>query len=45
MFGCFGAEVTKLNRICMENLELPKDLEKGKFREATDDELDKIQEK
>ena len=45
MFGCFGAKVTKLNRICMGNLELPKDLEKGKFREATDDELDKIQEK
>lgn len=45
MFGCFGAKVTKLNRICMGNLELPKDLEKGKFKEATDDELDKIQEK
>ena len=45
MFGCFGAKVIKLHRISMGNLELPKDLEKGKFREATDDELDKIQEK
>ena len=45
MFGCFGAKVIKLHRIWMGNLELPKDLEKGKFREATDDELDKIQEK
>ena len=29
----------------MGNLELPKDLEKGKFREATEAELAKIQEK
>lgn len=45
MFGCFGAKVIKLNRICMGNLELPKDLKKGEFREATDDELERIQEK
>lgn len=45
MFGCFGAKVIKLHRICMGNLELPKDLEKGKFRETTNDELEKIQEK
>ena len=45
MFGCFGAKVIKLHRICMGNLELPKDLEKGKFREATEAELEKIQEK
>ena len=45
MFGCFGAKVIKLHRICMGNLELPKDLEVGNFREATEVELEKIQEK
>lgn len=45
MFGCFGAKVIKLHRICMGNLELPKDLEPGMFREATEVELEKIQEK
>ena len=45
MFGCFGAKVTKLHRVCMGNLELPKDIGVGNFREATAEELDKIQEK
>ena len=42
MFGCFGAKVIKLHRIKMGNLELPKDLEEGKVRELTIEELDKI---
>ena len=45
MFGCFGAKVIKLHRVCMGNLELPKDLEVGNVREATEVELEKIQEK
>ena len=45
MFGCYGGKVVELNRICMGNLELPKDIEYGKIREATEDELEKIQEK
>ena len=45
MFGCFGAKVIELNRICMGNLKLPKELECGKVREATEEELNKIQEK
>ena len=43
MFGCFGAKVVELNRICMGNLYLPKDLKPGEIREATEDELQKIQ--
>lgn len=45
MFGCYGAKVTKLNRICMGDLELPKDLKYGDVREATEEELRKIQER
>lgn len=39
MFGCFGAKVINLNRICMGNLYLPKDIELGYVREATEEEL------
>lgn len=40
MFGCFGAKVTKLNRIGMGNLILPKDLKPGDSRELTQEELE-----
>ena len=43
MFGCFGAKVVKLHRICMGNLYLPEDLEEGKSRELTEKELDLLQ--
>ena len=43
MFGCFGAKVEKLHRICMGNLYLPEDLEEGKSRELTEEELDLLQ--
>lgn len=43
MFGCFGAKVTKLHRVQMGNLRLPEDLEKGKSRELTKEELELIQ--
>ena len=36
MFGCFGAKVTKLHRIAMGNLILPKDLKPGESRELTE---------
>ncbi len=45
MFGCFGAKVVELNRICIGNLYLPKELNLGEIKEATEDELKKIQEK
>lgn len=45
MFGCFGAKVVELNRICIGNLYLPKDLKLGEFKEATEEELEKIQER
>lgn len=45
MFGCFGAKVVELNRICIGNLYLPKDLKLGEFKEATKEELEKIQER
>ena len=45
MFGCFGAKVIELNRICMGNLYLPKELKLGELKEATQDELQKIQER
>ena len=44
MFGCFGAKVLELERIKMGSFELPSDLELGKTRELTEDELNKIQE-
>ena len=40
MFGCFGAKVVKLHRICMGSLYLPEDLEEGKSRELTEEELE-----
>lgn len=43
MFGCFGAKVIELNRICMGDLYLPKDIALGEIREATPEELEKIQ--
>ena len=45
MFGCYGAKVIELNRICMGNLYLPKELKLGEVKEATEEELQKIQEK
>ena len=45
MFGCYGAKVIELNRICMGNLYLPKDIALGEIREATQEELEKIQER
>lgn len=45
MFGCYGAKVIELNRICMGNLYLPSDIPYGEIREATLEELEKIQEK
>ena len=45
MFGCFGAKVTKLHRICMGNLYLPKDLKEGELRELIGEELKKLTER
>jgi len=45
MFGCYGAKVIELNRICMGNLYLPKGLNLGEVKEATQEELEKIQER
>ena len=45
MFGCYGAKVVELNRICMGNLYLPKELKLGEVKEATQDELLQIQER
>lgn len=45
MFGCCGAKVTKLHRICVGNLFLPDNLKSGECRELTDEELLKLQEK
>ena len=44
MFGCYGAKVVELNRICMGNLFLPNDLKQGEIREASEDELSRISE-
>lgn len=45
MFGCFGAKVVKLHRICMGNLYLPNDLNEGESRELTDEEFKKLTER
>lgn len=45
MFGCFGAKVLELHRIRIGNLYLPKELKLGDVKEATEDELQKIQER
>ena len=42
MFGCFNAKVLELQRIKMGNFSLPNDLELGKHRELTEEELKKI---
>ena len=42
MFGCFGAKVVELERIAMGEFNLPSDLERGKCREFTQEELDKV---
>ena len=45
MFGCYKAKVVELNRICMGEYFLPKDLSLGEIRELTEKELDLIQNK
>lgn len=45
MFGCYKAKVLELKRICMGELYLPSDLGVGEVREASDEELLKIQSK
>ena len=45
MFGCYGAKVIELNRICIGNLYLPENLKIGDVRELTENELLMIQEK
>ena len=45
MFGCYGAKVVELNRICIGDLFLPKDLKLGEIREAEERELEKISER
>jgi len=45
MFGCYGAKVVELNRICMGNLYLPKELKLGEIKEATQEELERMQER
>ena len=45
MFGCYGAKEVELNRICMGNLYLPQDLKLGEIKEATSNELQKMQER
>ncbi|MBQ7409864.1 MAG: rRNA pseudouridine synthase [Clostridia bacterium] len=40
MFGCFGAKVTKLHRVAMGELKLPKDLKEGESRELLKEEID-----
>lgn len=45
MFGCYGAKVVELNRICMGNLYLPEELELGEIKAATETELQRIQER
>jgi len=45
MFGCYKSKVVELNRICMGDFYLPKDLKQGEIRELTSQELDLIQSK
>ena len=45
MFGCFGAKVVELNRIRIGKLYMPKELNLGEIKEATETELEKIQER
>lgn len=45
MFGCYKAKVLELKRICMGELYLPTNLAVGEVREASNEELIKIQSK
>ena len=45
MFGCYGAKVVELNRICMGNLYVSEELKLGEVKELAEDELQKIQER
>ena len=42
MFGCFKAKVIDLERIALGNFFLPADLNKGDYREFTEEELQKV---
>lgn len=42
MFGAVGMKVVELERISMGNLELPKDLKQGQYKELSLDEIKKI---
>lgn len=44
MFGCYKAKVLELNRVCIGNYYLPKELDEGEVMEIFDDELDLIKE-
>lgn len=43
MFGCFGAKVVELNRICIGNFFMPEELSLGECRELTNEELNLIE--
>lgn len=43
MFGCFGAKVVDLHRICMGHLYLPEDLQEGESRELTQEEIELLE--
>ena len=45
MFGTYNAKVIELQRIKIGNLSLPEDLIEGRFRELTEEELNKISKK
>lgn len=45
MFGCYGAKVIELKRICIGNYQLPTDLDEGMVRELTELDIEKIKEK
>ena len=45
MFGCYNAKVLELKRITMGNFELPSNLETGKVREFTKEELFLLEER
>lgn len=45
MFGCYKAKVLELNRVCIGNYYLPKELKEGEVIEIFDSELDHIKEK
>lgn len=45
MFGCYKAKVLELNRVCIGNYYLPKDLKIGDIVEISEKDLDLIKEK